>query len=222
MATQKKIILYTCIVNNRDRPKKIEYRDDFEYVMFTDKKEINAPGWDVRPLVWEHTNDPVRTSRYHKHNPFVLFPKAEYTIWLDATHWAIKSLKPLLTNSDLLVMKHFSRNSIKEEIKACVNMDSLKTMNEQYQKYLREGYNDNLGMYSTTCLIRKNSKKINEFQELWWNQICNFSKRDQLSFPYCLWKIQIKLGIIPGFCRDKESSFFKMISHYKKFTRVML
>ena len=217
-----KVVLYSCIINNRDLPKIIEHRDDFEYVLFTDNPKLTAPGWEIRPLIWKD-KDPTRTARYHKHNPFKIFPEAEYTIWLDATHWAIDTLVPFLTNTDLMVMKHFSRNSIKEEVKACsdANMDSSEIMNKQYEYYLSDGFEDVWGMYSTTCLIRKNSIELNNFQELWWDQICNFSKRDQLSFPYCLWKTNLKYDIIPGFCRIKPGSLFKMISHYKRFTRVM-
>lgn len=216
-----KVVLYSCIVNRRDRPKVIEFRDDIQYVLFSDE-EIIAPGWDVRPIVWVN-DDPVRTSRYHKHHPFVLFPDAEYTIWLDATHYPYTSILGLLTDNDITLMKHFSRTTVKEEVKACVNMDSPEVMQRQYHDYLKEGFLDDMGLYSTTCLVRKNTERTKSFQRMWWENICKYSRRDQLSFPYCLWKAKenISCGVLPGFCREKSSPFFKMISHYKKFVRIL-
>ena len=34
---------------------------------------------------------------------------------------------------------------------------------------------------------------------MWWEQICRFSSRDQISFPFCLWKTKNKISIMPGF-----------------------
>lgn len=215
------IVLYSCIVNKRDLPKVIEYKDDIHYVLFTDDPHIKADGWEIKPIV-EKFKDPVRTSRFHKHNPFLLFPKCEYTIWLDATHWPYNSLFPLL-KGEISMMKHFSRTTVAQEVKACIEakMDDSEVMKNQYQNYVNNGFNDDKGLYSTTCIVRKNTENVIEFSKLWWNEICKWSRRDQLSLPYCLWKSKIEIDLIEGFCRSGFSPYFKMISHYKK-TRKLL
>lgn len=216
MATPQ-VTLYSCIVNQRDAPKIIEYRDDIRYIMFTDDPNLVAPGWEVRPIVWTHT-DPVRTSRYHKHHPFNLFPESEYTIWLDATHWPYQSLMSLIGGNDFKLMRHVLRDTVEEETTVCseFGLDSSHLMRSQFENYKSEGFRDDKGLYSTTCLIRKNTKKSREFAELWWHEISNGSKRDQLSFPYCLWKTGMECDIIPGFCRISYSPFFRMLSHYNR------
>lgn len=221
MASQKEITLYTCIVNYRSSPKIIEYRDDINYVLFSND-HVDVPGWNVRPLVWQD-QDPVRTARYHKHHPFMLFPESEYTIWLDATHYPYKSVLPLITDKELSVMKHFSRNTIKAEAEACIsgNLDNSSLIKEQLNQYAKDKFLDDQGLYSTACLVRKNTQSLNDFQKFWWDQICSWSRRDQISLPYCLWKKEISFGIIPGVCRMGYNPTFKMISHYKKFNRFL-
>ena len=73
-----KVALYTCIVNNRDTVKSIEFKDSIDYVLFTDSN-IKSDDWDVRSIIKEY-EDPVRTARYHKHHPFELFPDYDYVI----------------------------------------------------------------------------------------------------------------------------------------------
>lgn len=215
MGTQKNVVLYTCVVNNRDRPKIIEYKDDFEYILFSDKNYKDTD-WNVMPLVWSHV-DPVRTARFHKHNPFKIFPHAEYVIWLDATHWPYKSLKILLKDFDISCMKHVLRNNITEEAEVCLKnqMDKEELIRGQLEFYKKSGFLDNMGLFSTSCVISKNTINSQKFHNLWWDEICSWSKRDQISLPYCLWKLPIKFEVIPGFCRLGPNDFFKMISHYK-------
>jgi hypothetical protein len=188
-------------------------------VAFTDNRNISSHDWEIRPLVWSHPDDPVRTARYHKHNPHLLFPECRTSIWLDATHWPCSDLLPLLNcidENDIAAMKHFGRNSSAAEAKACAeaNADQPATILEQWERYRQKGFPDDLGLFSTTCLIRRHTPKMVELQRLWWEEIQRGSRRDQISFTYCLWKLGLKCGIVPGFCRCGPSPFFKMKSHY--------
>jgi hypothetical protein len=94
-------------------------------------------------------------------------------------------------------------------------MDDTNVIQKQIEKYQSEGFSDDLGLFSTTCLARRHTSEVKKLQSLWWNEICEGSKRDQLSFTYCLWKLNMRCNVIPGFCRIKPSNFFKMVSHYR-------
>jgi hypothetical protein len=96
-------------------------------------------------------------------------------------------------------------------------------MRNQFQNYISEGLPDNLEHFSTTCLIRKHNDKILKLQNIWWQQISQFSRRDQLSFNYSLWKTGVKCETIKGYCRPlphmehvKYSDYFNMTEHGKK------
>lgn len=217
MASQK-IVFYSCLVNKRDDIKPIWFQDGFEHVLFTDNTEIVPTlGWDIRPLVWT-SPDPTRTSRYHKHHPFDLFPDASYAIWLDMTHWQYASLKPLLSNQNLVLHRHQLRNTARAEAIECasINFDEPNVLLSQIKYYTKEGFPDNIGLYATSCLIMRNTYEYRKLSEMWWEEICRWSKRDQVSLPYCLWKLGITPGIIPGVDRGGFSPYFKFKSHYIK------
>jgi hypothetical protein len=219
------VILYTCVLANRDRPKRIEFKDDgFRYVLFTDTPDIYAPDWEIRPSVVGSLADPTRISRYHKHHPFELFPQAECAVWLDATHWPYQSLRPLVDSvSHIASMRHQVRTKVKDEAEECMrhNMDSRRLFLAQMEQYEAEGFPDDLGLYSTSCLVMRKTPEFDKLSSFWWDQICRYSRRDQISLPYASWKTGVVPQVIPGVDRDGYSPFFKMISHYKKFTKLM-
>lgn len=216
MASRKEIVLYSCIVNGRDEPKPCLVDDGFQRVLFTDNLRLCAPSWEIRPLEWK-CQDPVRTCRYHKHHPFDLFPYAKYAIWLDMTHWPYRSLKPLLTDSVLSVHRHNERSTIKAESKRCaeLQLDDPVLLQTQAMYYFKEGFQDNYGLYSTSCLVMNNCPIYRQLSEIWWDEVCKWSKRDQVSLPYCLWRLGIVPDIIPGEDRNGKNDYFKFKSHYK-------
>lgn len=217
MSSQKEIILYSCIINNRDKPKPIKINDGFRYVLFTDNQKLQAPGWEVLPPVWK-SPDPVRTSRYHKLHAFDIFPDCKQAIWLDMTHCPYRSIVSLLNGSDLVIQKHPTRSTVKDEAVACCNLkkDIESLIKFQFEHYKKEGFPDNFGLYHTSCLIMKNTYMFRKLSEMWWNEICCWSKRDQISLPYCLWKLNFKPDVIPGFDKKGFNPYFKFHSHLKK------
>jgi hypothetical protein len=221
MAASQKVVLYTCITNNRDVPKTIEFKNNFSYVMFSDQHSALAYDWTVKPLVWKHPTDPVRTARYHKHHPHLLFPEHDISIWLDATHWPSSDLTPLLEcvqDHEIAAMRHFSRRTVFSEAIEVLfyKLDDPTTVLEHMRRYTERLFPDDLGLYSTSCLVRRHTHKLVELQNMWWSEMVKGSKRDQLSFTYCLWKLSMQCATIPGFCRIKPNAFFNMKSHYNQ------
>lgn len=215
MASYQEVVLYSCVFNKRDPIRPIEFNDGFKYILFTDDLTIPSQGWELRSPVWT-SSDPVRTSRFHKHHAFELFPDAPYVIWLDMTHWAYASLRPLLTEHDLVLHKHQFRNTARAEATECanINFDTPEVLLTQVAYYAKEGFRDNVGLYASSCMIMRNTDACRQLSELWWEEICHWSRRDQVSLPYCLWRLGLQPGIIPGVDRRGFSPYFKFKSHY--------
>ena len=222
MAPQK-IVLYTCIFNNHDIIKPLRVKDDFDYVLFTDNKLLQSKYWEIN-YVENQIKDPVRAARYYKHHPIQLFPNHDISIWLDATHYQIKSIKELLNCENIAAMKHFSFSNLNQELEACVlqKKDNEEIMRKQFHNYISEGLPNHLEHFTTTCLVRKHNDKILKLQNIWWQQISQFSRRDQLSFSYSLWKTGITCETIKGYCRSlphtentNHSDYFNMVKHGK-------
>lgn len=215
MATSE-IVLYSCIINGRDKLKPIEVDDGFRYVVFSDTTNLDGTGWEIRRPVWT-SPDPWRTARFHKHHPFVLFPRAEYAIWLDMTHWPYQSLQPLLTEADISLHRHTDRDTMAAEAEVCAraNLDTPYLLRSQAAYYLRDGFPDKEGLFVTSCLVMRNTQTCRTLSEMWWEEICHWSKRDQVSLPYCLWRLGMRPTLIPGVERGGYSPYFKFVSHYR-------
>ncbi len=82
--------------------------------------------------------------------------------------------------------------------------------------YLRkDGYPRNIGTKETRVLYRRHSdEKIRQFDELWWWCIENYSRRDQFSFNYVLWKLKLECeSFLPSGVDVRYSEHLSLVNH---------
>ena len=228
-----KTVVYSCVTGNYDKmsetilASRAQPEEDVSYVLFTDgidgERVHRAEGsditWSVRPPHWKHQICRRRTARWHKLNSHVLFPDAEYTVWLDGSQ-RIKTIRPYydlvapyLVRHNIATFKHPNRTCVFQEIEACKmrRKDNHALMDRQAEAYRKASYPPFNGMVETACLVRRNCIEVSRFNNVWWDQMVNHSYRDQLSFNYTAWMLKQDYGLIPG-CRDK-SKFFDFVMH---------
>lgn len=215
-----KTIIYSCVTGKYDKVlatilgSQPLHEDDVSYVLFSDQhqKETKhiSPGthveWTIRPTHWAHALCQRRTARWHKVNSHVVFPDAEFVVWFDGSQ-RIKQIKvhealvqPAMEEHDIATFKHPDRTCVFQELAACVKLkkDNETLMRSQLEVYREAGYPTFNGMVETACLVRRHCPDVIRFNKLWWNQLDNYSYRDQLSFNYVAWKLGLKYGRIPG------------------------
>lgn len=180
-----------------------------DYYAFVDESKMGQGGIWNRQLAFQFSSDPSfgnrRNAKIYKILPHLFVPGYDYYIWIDSTHQVAMDpnqiINTYLNDSDIALFKHPERNCVAEEgelIKQ-VNFDHHNLVQEQMDFYFGyEKYPSNNGLYELPCRVQRNSRKIQEAMLLWWEQICMFSSRDQLSLPYVLWKNDIKPAIMPG------------------------
>lgn len=79
-------------------------------------------------------------------------------------------------------------------------------------KNMKKRYPENNGLISTGVILRRhNDPKIIETMDAWWNEVENFSKRDQMSFNYIAWKYNTPFSILDDYIRDNK--YFKWRIH---------
>lgn len=198
-------VVYTCITNDYDDINEIEifkYTDrDWDYVFFTDNEEQIKQGkigiWEVRPLQYKDS-DNTRNQRWHKTNPHILFPEYEKSIWIDGN---INILTKYIFNvaynmkQDIMLPKHYKNNCIYNEYNDIIklNFDEKDIINRELEILKKDNMPKEYGFTETNILCRNHLKQdMINFQNEWWNFIKNYSKRDQLSFMYLIWKHGIK------------------------------
>ena len=195
---------------------------DWDYVCFTDSKELlhkrKVGVWKIKKTKCTKY-DSKRNSGWHKTHPHVLFPKCETSIWIDGN---VDILTDYLENivkknkKDMLVPLHYERTCIYDEtiVVKETDHDVPEKCDETYAFLVAEKMPKKYGLNETNIMIRKHNKdKIKSIDELWWDCIQKYSKRDQLSFSYCLFKHGVKVEDIAFPNARIDHTNFKIIGH---------
>jgi hypothetical protein len=216
------MIVYSAIFGGKDSIKNNQYQSDaLEYHMFTDKK-VSSNLWNIRHRT-PSAQDPCRAAKIYKIHPCDYFPNHHFSMWIDG-HIAVKKnpheLIDYLNNADIAVFQPpaWKRNAKKYkedlyyEAQLCKGWtkDDINTIDKQIEKYRAEGIKENSGLYRCTVILRRHSKAVRKFSSLWWHEIKNGSRRDQISFPYVVQTLNTKIAIIP---HEKFNAYFNKSSH---------
>ncbi|XP_050203658.1 probable hexosyltransferase MUCI70 [Mercurialis annua] len=134
-----------------------------------------------------------------------LFPNAKYSIWVDSKSQFRRDplgvLEALLwrPNSVLAISLHGARSNVYEEAIAVVKKHKAapEEVELQLSQYRRDGlpadkrYNGKKALNEASVIVREHTPLSNLFMCLWFNEVVRFTSRDQLSFPYVLWRLKV-------------------------------
>lgn len=221
---QKRYVIYSAMVGAYDdilQPKVVDER--FDYILFCNEiKEKRVGVWEVRPIVY-HNEDRTRICRYVKTHPEEMVPGYEVSIWMDSnvqilTDYFYKRVIELDGQGVLFSsMWHPVRKCIYEEAFAVVNMmvEHENVVVDWCHKLRKEKYPRQNGLCETGVMFRKhNGCLTSETDVLWWQCIEQYSRRDQLSFNYVLWKKGIPLHYFFGEGKNaRNTEHLKLIMH---------
>lgn len=196
--TNGKIAVYTCITGNYDQPiEPLFATDSLDFYIVTDMDITKSSRWkkiDVNSFDEIAQLNNVEKSRYAKLCPHKVFPQYEYSIYLDANFRVVADIGKYIKCVGKLPFAsnwHPERNSIYDEAEACIiaGRGDPMIIRKQMQAYRDEGMPDNFGLVHCNMLIRRhNDERLKKVMDDWWSEFLKWSKRDQLSFPYVLWK----------------------------------
>ena len=216
-------VIYTCLAGDYDHLINHHYiSDDYDYVCFTDNPlllKFKIYGvWRILPLVFTELDD-TRNNRWHKLHPHELFPEYDESIYVDSninilTGHIFNELKN--TRKDFILPRHFFHDCIYDELKFIVQCrkDSAENMKALCDFYTDEKLPHHLGFSENNLLYRKHHcKAVIKIMDMWWNMIKKYSKRDQASLMYVMWKnrIDIKSCLIPNLRTDSKN--FRVAPH---------
>lgn len=196
----KKYVIYTAMVGGYDEIMQPLVVDDrFDYILFSnDIKEDRVGVWQVRPIAYTN-HDNTRICRYVKTHPEELLSDYDASVWMDSN---IRILKESFYNRVVeLYNNDVQIASINHQGRQCIYEEAFEVLDELCESELivlnwchklrKEKYPVNNGLFETGVMYRINAAKIALLNELWWQCINKYSKRDQLSFNYVLWKLEI-------------------------------
>jgi hypothetical protein len=207
-------IVYTAIIGDRDflRP---QPNNGDQFLAYVDVDKSVEP-WSIikaeRQFSW-----PTLEAKRYKVLPHVVLPPHEYNLWIDGRIEIITDLRveelaaKYLDKADIAMFAHGKRTCIYEEAWECIKqvLDDRSIIYDQVARYTREGYPSNNGLHEASVILRRNSSKMQEFSEFWWNEIEQGSIRDQLSFDYLAHKHGLRVAEFAGDFTAGNSYFLR-------------
>lgn len=204
----KNYALYTAFSKGYDvlQPRPAHWHTTVDCTAFLEEKPRNpVPGWQIKPLDQSQT-DPCRKAKIHKILSHVYFPDHEYTLWVDGCiaittpFYFADLIEDYLGRSDIVVFKHRRRQCIYAEAKECIaqKKDAPAVIRRQMKMYRADGYPEDNGLIEGCVILRRHSRKIIRFNEMWYDIITRYSRRDQLSFNYVAHQLKMKVRYWPG------------------------
>lgn len=210
------IVVYTSVFGGYERLLRPRRFRGVTNVAFSDTPSKNTT-WRVK-LMQRQFDDPRRESRMYKLLPHKYVP-SRYTLYVDGnisvlTH-PLKLVKAYLVNCDIAFLPHPSRTCAYEEADVCAEqgLDKPSVIAQQMARYRQAGYPEHNGLMTGGVILRRNTKAVARFNELWWREVETGSVRDQLSLNYSLWECGLKYGTLGNDWVDESKHFERLTKH---------
>lgn len=215
--------IYTACIGNYDEIlQPIVVDDRFDYYLFTDDVRASHKGvWQVRKVEYRNA-DMTRIARYVKTHPEELLYDYSATLWIDSN---IQIQSGWIYDRCIeLFQKGVQFASIQHPVRDCaydeafkileIGLDRERVVIRWCHKLRKEHYPTHCGLYETNVLFRINDVQTKTLDAFWWKQIDDFSRRDQLSIGYVLWKSKvIEELFLPSNENTRNSDLIKRWEH---------
>jgi hypothetical protein len=163
----------------------------------------------------------VMNSKIYKILPH-LFINDDSSLYLDGNIYLKvlpEELESWLDGYDIALFKHPQRKCVYGEGLAAVGCyedgNIQAEIFDHMDAYRDEKFPKRGGLWECGILLRKHNEAMRAFCNEWWAQICRYSNRDQISFPYVLAKFpNIRVNTIETDLRHHP--FFEYKTHIKK------
>lgn len=221
---KEKIAVYTCITGNYDELKEIDktlLEKDIDYYCFTNNKNIKSKSWKIIYIEDFNLSNYMLNRKIKILGHELINNNYDILVWLDGSIMIKQKITKFLKEQcnleeySFCAFKHSERNCIYDEAIACVKLkkDSKDIITKQLDFYKKEKYPKNYGLCEMGVFVKKQKdEKVLETMKLWYEMINKYSKRDQLSFMWCVKKNELKLEILPLSLYDNP--YFSVCPHF--------
>ena len=199
---QEKVCVYTCITGDYDKLQHIEKEANIDYICFTNNKALLSKEWKI---VYVDDTDNIGNmllSRKIKILGHKILRDYDISIWIDGAIQIKGNLRDFLEKYccldryNMACFRHRVRDCVYDEAVACIihrkeNKDAII----KYMNFItQENFPKHFGLAECTIMTRRhNDEIVRRTMELWFGLLCEYAKRDQLTFPYCIYKTGLKI-----------------------------
>ena len=168
----------------------------------TDNPDLRSPHWDMLPVPNPGSNrvEDAKMAKFYKTCPWELplslcgesiRDRYDVLMYIDARITIVRELAPYLAHLedyDFVFMRHNSCISILEHFKVLLKhgYESPEMIEKIKEHYAQAGYAYDNGFIGGGVLLFRNNDRSRKFMRDWWNEISQFSHRDQASASFAL------------------------------------
>lgn len=227
------MIIYTCVTGGYDYPPEQPRFKGVRYVCLTDQnlqlqEERTESCWEFRPLL--HPTDILDNrliNRWHKINYWQHMQgkdrplKNDHIVYIDGNIRLKQHPQQVFNHmvargACISAFSHPERSNIFEELGACISLSKLHGSEipnalEMTSKFISNGMPAESPLAANYVIFRRDNNKLRDAMETWWNCVSRLCRRDQISFPYAMWRHE--LAWLPAEEVVSRAAFFSRCPH---------
>ncbi len=199
------VACYTALFGAYDSLKPHSAIPGVDFIAFTDDDNLTSrTDWQVK--VRRSTVHPRLAAKEYK----VLGPQLttllsyDYTIWIDASMEVtspefVEQALADIGHDRLALFRHSWNDCLYKEASDSVDLPKYidQPVREQAEYYRSCGYPEHAGLWSSGCLARGRSRRLDDAMLAWMNEIERWTLQDQVSLPFVLWQHDIQPYVWP-------------------------
>lgn len=220
----KRRLVFTAVFNGYDKVyPPVVAEDGVDYVIITDDAATTAPGWRTVTVDTARFATAKAANLYHRALIHRVLPGYDASLYVDGN---IRLLGPSRALFDALhdhgaavmLHRHPLRDSVAQEANAVLGSSKIggsSLCEDELEAYRRDGFPDDVGLAETGIILKNHHHpQLDRAMELWWTLFEKYATRDQLSFPYVIWKTGLDILWISESFRD-PNPYFAIYPHWR-------
>ena len=189
--------------------------NDLDYYIFTDDNRLRVRGWKTIHVM-NTFSSPKAANVYYRALGHLHIHGYDASLYVDGSIRLIGKTTELFEKIikkevGVFLYNHPVRNTVKDELLECIKQNKITNKNIakcEYNYYKEKGFLDNVGLFSTGVLLKNhNNLQLDQTMKLWNEMYQKYCTRDQLSFPFSVWKTNISVEHINGKLRSNNPYF---------------
>lgn len=199
--------IFTCLFGEYDNLNPAPSYNGWDCFLFTDKEPVESKGWTVK--IYEPWTDSRKQSRHYKILSHKYISEYDLVCYIDAN--MILAKEP---PSRPIWSKHYSGRTLIQEAKQILTLkkEDKTIIDRQMIYYTRHRIRQFAPLMQNGFFVREHSEKMNQLHDAWWEQVNEFSYRDQLSLPFVMSLTDIHVqGIVS---HSEASRYYRIVRNH--------